>query len=288
MLRLGRFELHSVVNGTVRLDGGAMFGVVPKVLWQNVTDVDDSNRILLTTRTLVAVDRAAGRVILADTGCGTKWEAKQAQRFALCHDPDALPGALRALDLRIDDVTDIVITHLHFDHNGGLTYWYDDPGGPVRLRFPQARHWIHKGHWDHANNPTRKDQASFLKEDFEALGDADVLSFVEGQSPECMIDGVEWFVSNGHTPCQLHPSFVGNGERLLFVGDVIPTVAHLPPSWVMAYDLHPLTSMNERETILRRCVEEGMMLAFPHDPTMGGVAIEGPITRPIVTRSLPL
>lgn len=288
MLKLGRFELHSVVNGTVRLDGGAMFGVVPKVLWQKVTDVDDSNRILLSTRTFVAVDRTAGHVILVDTGCGTKWEAKQAARYAVHHDPDALSGALQALGLQTDAVTDVVITHLHFDHNGGLTYWYDDPGGPTRLRFPQARHWVHKDHWEHAHNPTRKDRASFLKEDFEALGDAGVLSFVEGDRPAGTIDGVEWLVSCGHTPSQLHPVFKGDGEQLLFAGDLIPTAVHLPLSWVMAYDLRPLTTIAEKEAIYRRCAEEGLMLAFPHDPTTGGVAIEGPVEKPIVTRSLPL
>ena len=147
MLRLDSYELHSVVTGTCRLDGGAMFGVVPKVLWESVTEVDDSNRILLATRTLLAVNRAGQRVILVDTGCGTKWAPDQASRFAIRHDPQAIPHALASAGLSTEDVTDIVISHLHFDHNGGLTEWVDDPDGPTRLLYPRALHGVHGGQW---------------------------------------------------------------------------------------------------------------------------------------------
>lgn len=180
MQKIDPFELYSVVNGTLRLDGGAMFGVVPKVLWKNINDVDEQNRILLATRTLLAVDRSRGRVILVDTGCGTKWQPKQADRYAINHDQSAVPDALLAIGLSPDDVTDVVITHLHFDHNGGLTYWYDEPGRAARLTYPKARHWVHRGHWKHAANPHFKDRGSFLPEDFAALDASGLLNFVEG------------------------------------------------------------------------------------------------------------
>ncbi len=288
MLKIDPFELYSVVTGTIRLDGGAMFGVVPKVLWEKVADADEFNRILLTTRTLLAVDRSQGRVMVVDTGCGTKWAPDQAQRYAVQYDAEAIPGALTRVGLSVDDVTDVVITHLHFDHNGGLTYWYDEPGGPTRLRYPKARHWVHRTHWEHAQKPYAKDRASFLREDFAALADGEVLRFVEGNDPKGPFDGVEWLVSHGHTVCQLHPILGSGAERLLFAGDLVPTVAHLRLGWVMAYDVLPLTTISEKEAIFRRCIDGGLLLAFPHDPRAGGVAIDGAVERPIVTRTLSL
>ncbi len=288
MLRIDPFELYSVVTGTVRLDGGAMFGVVPKVLWEKVADADDLNRILLYTRTLLAIDRSHRRVILVDTGCGTKWASGQADRYAVEYDPEAIPNALKSAGLAPEDVTDIVITHLHFDHNGGLTYWFDEPGGPTRLHYPTARHWIHRGHWEYANRPHYRDRASFLSEDFLPLAEAGVLQFVEGDQPKPPFDGLEWFISHGHTVSQLLPVFGAGSGRLLFVGDLVPTVGHLRLGWVMAYDLLPLTTVDEKEALYRRCYDEGLLLSFPHDATVGGVAIDGPVDRPIVARTLEL
>jgi glyoxylase-like metal-dependent hydrolase (beta-lactamase superfamily II) len=288
MIEIEPWEIYSVVTGTIRLDGGAMFGVVPKVLWESVADVDNLNRILLATRTLMAVDRKGQRVFLVDTGCGTKWAKEQAERYAIQYDAEAIPEALESIGLSVDNVTDVVISHLHFDHNGGLTHWYDEPGGPACLRFPKAAHWVHKTHWEHANRPHVKDRASFIREDFAALADADVLRLVEGDRPDSPHAGLEWYVSSGHTPCQLHPVFGTRRQRLMFVGDLIPTIAHLPLGWVMAYDMLPMTAISEKETIVRRCVDEGMLIAFPHDPTAGGVELEGPVSRPIVIRELPL
>lgn len=288
MLKIGHFEIYSIVNGHVRLDGGAMFGVVPKVLWQEVCDVDEQNRILLSTRTLLAVSQADKRVILVDTGCGTKWQPEAARRYGIQYDPHAVHDALRPLGLTEDDVTDVVITHLHFDHNGGLTEWYDDPGGRTRLRYPEARHWIHKKHWEHAHHPHPKDRASFLEEDFLTLGQSDVICFVEGEEPGPPFEGLEWLVSHGHTPYQLHPLFAGGDEHLLFVGDLVPTTAHLRQGWVMAYDVKPMTTIDEKAMVYRRCFEQGWKLAFPHDPRIGGVTIDGTVQRPVVAGTLDL
>ncbi len=286
MLKIGNYELHTVINGTLRLDGGAMFGVVPKALWQNVTDVDEQNRIPLAARSLVALDRSANRLIVVDTGCGSKWDKKSAARYAIRHDPDALPTKLGEMGLGLADVTDVVITHLHFDHNGGLTDWYDEPGGKTSLRFPNARHWVHRSHLEHARCATPKDRASFVQADFAAVEDAGVLSFVEGDHPGPTIEGVRWMVSQGHTTCQLHPEFVGNERNLLFVGDLVPTIAHLKLGWVMSYDLRPLDTIREREVIYQRCLEEGLLLAFPHDPNHGGAMIAGTFHRPVVIETL--
>lgn len=287
-MKIGTFEVYSVVNGTVRLDGGAMFGVVPKVLWKNIADVDEENRILLATRTLVVVHRAQHRVILVDTGCGTKWTPEKAARYAITHDPQAIPSALNGFGLSIDEVTDIVISHLHFDHNGGLTEWVDDPDGPTQLRYPHAKHWIHRGHWDHARNPHIKDRASFLPEDFLVLEGADVLEFVDGESPPPLMEGVEWLITHGHTPFQLHLEIDGGDARLLFAGDIVPTVAHLRLGWVMAFDMQPLATIAERQEIYASCLNQGTILAFPHDPKIGGVRLDGSISRPIVAEALDL
>lgn len=288
MIKIGPFEIQSIINGHIRLDGGGMFGVVPKVLWQELFDVDDQNRVLLSTRTLLAVNREEKRVILVDTGCGTKWQPKSAQRYGIEFNPNAISEALKPMGLTVDDVTDVVITHLHFDHNGGLADWYDDPGGRIQPRYPQARYWAHKKHWEHACNPHPKDQASFLKEDFIGLADAGVIHFVEGDKPDSSISGMKWMVSHGHTPCQLHPVFEGDGESLLFVGDIIPTMAHLRLGWIMAFDVNPMTTIDEKSVVYQQCFEEGLKLAFPHDPEVGGVAIEGTVQKPIVTSQLDL
>jgi len=283
MLRIGRYELYSIVTGAFRLDGGAMFGVVPKVLWGNVVEFDEANRIYLTTRTLLAVDRDEKRVILTDTGCGTKWSKEHAARFAIVHDPDAIPNALSAIRLSVDDVTDIVVTHLHFDHNGGLTEWFDDPGGRTVVKYPRARHWIHRRHWVHALHPHPKDKASFLPEDFLVLEDAGVLQFIEEEHPRPLLPGLSVFISHGHTPFQLHPIFASDEEELIWTGDLVPTVAHLRLLWVMAYDLTPETTIEEKTAMFERALGKPVTLAFPHDPQMAAARIDGKPERPIVS-----
>jgi glyoxylase-like metal-dependent hydrolase (beta-lactamase superfamily II) len=267
-----------------------MFGVVPKVLWQNVSDVDDENRIQLCTRTLLVINRRIDRVIIVDTGCGPKWSPDKAERYAIKPDPHAIPSALKRLGLAADAVTDVIVTHLHFDHNGGLAEWVDGSDGATRLIFPNARHCIHRQHWEHARSPHVKDRGSFIEADFAALDEHDKLHLLDGETPEPLCDGVDWLVSHGHTPYQIHPIFSsGKGENrksLLFVGDLVPTIAHLRLPWVMAYDVQPLVTIDEKGRIFERCLGEGLLLAFPHDPKVGGVAIEGTASRPIVSRTL--
>jgi glyoxylase-like metal-dependent hydrolase (beta-lactamase superfamily II) len=288
MIRVGKFEICSVITGRYRLDGGAMFGVVPRVLWEKKAPPDRLNRIAMTMRTLLAVDRQAERVVLVDTGPGDKWSPEEAARFDIQPDSAGLPRALAEQGLSEADVTDVVIAHLHFDHNGGLTEWAGQPGGSTRLRYPQARHWIHQRHWHHATNPTEKDRASFLERDLQALAEPGVLTFVTGDKPPPPFEGVRWLLSHGHTPYQLLPLFEGPAGGLLFVGDLIPTANHLPLPWVMAYDLQPLVTLEEKRAVYRRCAEDGTMLAFPHDLECGGVALHLEKGRPEVARVLDL
>lgn len=291
MLSVPPYEIVSVVNGTIRLDGGAMFGVVPKVLWEPLVDVDEQNRILLATRTLIAIDRAAGRVILVDTGCGTKWSAEKAARFGISTRATAIPDALASLGCRHEDVTDVVITHLHFDHAGGMTDWRDETGGETTPRYSGAAHWVHRKHWEHAQQPSSKDRASFLRKDFETLEAARLLHFVDSESLgwlEGPFPGLNWLVSTGHTPYQIHPLFGTGDDRLLFAGDLVPTSHHLRPTWVMAYDVLPLSTISEKEAIYGSCVDEGVLLAFPHDPAIGGARVTGSASRVELAEALPL
>ncbi len=287
MLEIGKYKIVSAKTGMFRLDGGAMFGVVPKTLWAPREDVDDQNRILLATRTLIAVSDDRKRVILVDTGLGTKWPAKEAERFAITPDAGAIARSLaKNFDLSSDDVTDIVVTHLHFDHNGGLTEWVDEPGQETRLLFPRARHWIHRRHWEHAQKPSDKDKASFLSRDMDALRADGVLVFVDGDAPACAIEGVRFFVADGHTPAQLLPIFDGLDGGLMYVGDVIPTSSHLRVPWLMAYDVEPLRTIEEKKRIYADCVEAGLQLAFPHDHRMGGAKLDFASSRPIIAHEL--
>ena len=288
MLEIGDWKIRSVVNSHYRLDGGAMFGVVPKVLWAKTQEVDDQNRIQMTTRTLLAVHQRSGRVVLVDTGTGSKWSPEKAERFAIQPVPEALDQALQEVGATAAEVTDVIITHLHFDHCGGMTEWAGEPDGPTRLRFPNAKHWVHRRHWNHAQEPTLRDRASFIPADYAVLEQAGVLSFVESDTEPGPVEDMKWVVSSGHTPCQLLPVFLGRGQGrdVMFVGDMIPTSAHLPLAWVMGYDLFPLTMMEEREEIHRRCREEGLLLAFPHDVRCGVVSVEFEDRKPRLAETL--
>jgi len=285
-MQIGPYEIRSVITGTFRLDGGAMFGTVPKVLWQSKVDVDAHNRILLAMRSLLAVDRRAGRAILVDSGCGDKWTPQLIERFEFRLRSGAIEDALRSLGAQA--ITDVIVTHLHFDHNGGLTQWRDDARKTTRLRFPNARHWLHKRQWDHAHAPTLKDRASYIREDFGILDDSGKLELLDGDAPPSPFPHVSWFVSHGHTPYQLHPIFADGAKPLMFLGDVVPTAAHLSPAWVMAYDLLPVTTIEEKLEVFRRVEAEGLLLAFAHDPNLPGVAVTLESGQAVIQKTLDL
>jgi glyoxylase-like metal-dependent hydrolase (beta-lactamase superfamily II) len=286
MLELGPWKIVSVVNGHVRLDGGAMFGVVPRVMWEKVAPPDELNRIRLATRTLLAVHARAGRVVVVDTGTGSKWPPAQAERYGVESDPGALVKALSAVGASADDVTDVVATHLHFDHCGGMTAYTAPDAESVQLCFPKARHWVSARHWAHAHRPTLRDRASFRPVDFAALEDGGMLQRVADDAA-AEIPDLSWQMSNGHTPGQLLPVFAGGeqGRDLLFVGDLLPTTAHLSPAWVMAYDLEPVTTLNERLALYERMRARDMLIAFPHDPEIGVAALHFEKNRPSVVPS---
>ncbi len=273
-IRAGRYEIRSVPSGWVRLDGGAMFGVVPKVLWEKTEDVDDQNRILMALRVLMAVDRKENRIILVDSGAGPKWSEKEASRYGIVNDAGAVPAALEEFGYGPGDVTDVILSHLHFDHAGGIADWAGEPGGETKLIYPNARHWVHRKHWEHSLSPTDRDRASFMRRDYDILVGSDRLELVDGDDPQSNIPGLSWTLSHGHTPYQLLPVFEDPESPVQFAGDMIPTSSHLPPPWVMAYDLFPLTAMEDRKRFYKRAESDGTIVAFPHDRSWGAARLD--------------
>ncbi|MGB0714796.1 MAG: MBL fold metallo-hydrolase, partial [Phycisphaerae bacterium] len=287
-MKVGNWNISSIVNGTIRLDGGAMFGVVPRVLWAPKCDVDDHNRILLATRTLLITNESQGRVMLVDTGCGPKWSDDQADRYGIKRESEALTAALRNIGADEASVTDVIVSHLHFDHNGGLTTWRDKEGGELDLIYPNATHWIHKTHWDHAQAPHTKDRASFLAEDFRLLHDKGSLRLLEGEQAAPTGDAFGWFASGGHTPAQLHPMIEGDGMSVTFSGDIVPTARHLRPAWVMAYDVQPMKTIDEKLKLYQNIIERKTVLAFPHDPDHAAVTLTGEPKKPEIAEAIEL
>jgi glyoxylase-like metal-dependent hydrolase (beta-lactamase superfamily II) len=263
---VGRYDISSVVDARFAVDGGAMFGVVPRPVWEREFPPDARNRVGLAARCLVAVDRGAGKIVVVGTGLGDRWTAREAERLALDRSGGGLEAGLLRLGLRREDVTDVVLTHLHQDHAGGLVR--RGAGGLPELSFPRARHHVQRRAWQLAHAPSEKEDFLFRPEDFELLGHSNLLHLVEGDA--AILPDVALVASEGHTAGLQLPRFQGEGAHLTWCGDVIPTHAHLQPAWVAAYDLLPVTTIEEKKVLLAEALEDDGVLAFEHDPVMAG------------------
>ncbi len=257
---IGRYRVASLLTGTFALDGGAVFGVVPRPTWELEAPPDARNRVRLAARCLLVVDEEAGRRILVDDGLGDKWDARRAEQYAIAGDGAA--AALRRRGLGPEDVTDVVLTHLHFGHAGGTTR--RAPDGRLELAFPNATYHLQRRQWAWAHGPSERDAASHVSESFEALQHSNRLHLVEGEGE--LFPDLELIVSDGHTVGQQLPRIHGGGTHVTFCGDLVPTRAHLRVSWVMAYDLYPLTTMEEKRMLLAQALEDDGILVFEHDP----------------------
>ncbi len=257
-MRIGEWELCPVISGMFRLDGGAMFGVVPKNLWERVAPSDDANRISMAMRTLVI--KGHGKTIVVDTGAGRGYGEKFEKIYAFA-DAQPLADALKKARTAPGDVTDVIISHLHFDHGGGAAV--PDDGG-WRLAFPNAAHHVQKTQWEHALNPNSRDRASYFRDRIEFIEKKGVLALHDGAWT--LGPGLEMLVYDGHTPGQQLPK-ISDGEKTLFYGgDLIPMAAHIPIPYIMAYDLQPVLSMAEKTHVLEKASREGWYLFFEHDP----------------------
>lgn len=251
--------LKSVVAGTFKLDGGAMFGVVPKRIWSKLMPPDDNNLCSWVMRCLYVEDRH--QRILIDTGMGDKQDPK----FFSYYEPGgfrSLPEALIHQQIEPESVTDVILTHLHFDHVGGALY-YDEARKPL-ASLPSATFWTHKEQWDLAVKPNAREKASFLPENFMPLLDQDKIRFLQdGDSP---FPSVEFIRVDGHTRAMVLPLIhAGMDKKIIFTADLFPSIHHLSLPYIMAYDMQPLVTLQEKETLLNRCIDEKIDLFFEHD-----------------------
>ncbi len=283
-MRVGRWEIASVLDGFFALDGGAMFGTVPRPLWERHLPPDARNRIRLASRSLVATDRGARRVVLVDGGIGEKWDPEGSDLYAIDRSDGGIDAALARLGVSRTDVTDVLLTHLHFEDAGGITR--RAPGGAIELSFPRATHHVQRRQWQLAHAPSEKDDVSYLSRDYELLQHSNLLHLVEGEAE--LFPDVELIVSEGHTVDQQLPRFHGEGTHLTFCGDVIPTHAHLRPSWVTAYDLAPVTTIEEKKVLLAEALEDDGVLFFEHDPAMPACRLREEDGRPVFREAVEL
>ncbi|MCX8011397.1 MAG: MBL fold metallo-hydrolase, partial [Ignavibacteria bacterium] len=239
-MRLGQFEIYPVETGKFALDGGAMFGVVPKVFWERTNPPDEKNRISLALRPLLI--KTHKRIILVDTGIGDKNDDKFKSIYGVNPNNVGLQTSLSKLGFSLEDVSDVVITHLHFDHCGGSTIIKD---GKVVPTFPNAKYYIQNEHLEWALNPSEKDKASFLKENFMPIKEFNQLEILEGNFK--LDEGIEIILSDGHTPAQQHLKLTSENKTLFYCGDMIPTSSHIPFPYVMGYDLYPLITIEEKK-----------------------------------------
>jgi glyoxylase-like metal-dependent hydrolase (beta-lactamase superfamily II) len=273
--RVGDLTVHAVQAGGIRLDGGAMFGIVPKPLWERKIAADAENRIPMGMRCLL-VEHPIGPVLI-DTGLGNKESARFQTLYAVenggASGRTMLEDGLLAVGVRPEDVQLVINTHLHFDHAGGNTY--RDADGTIRPSFPNARYVVQRGEYHFATHATERTSASYLAPNFVPLMEAGLIDEVIGTAE--IARGLSVLPSPGHTPFHQSVLVESAGETVCFLGDVVPTAAHLPLPWIMGYDVEPLVTLESKRRVLRRAQEDGWLVVFEHDAAVsfGHVAHDG-------------
>ena len=266
-MKIGKYDLYSVETSEFGLDGGAMFGIIPKPVWEKKVSADELNRVNMVTRSLLLVSDE--KKILIDTGNGTKWEEKYKQIYDINTDQYNIEKSLGKYGFSSEQITDVICTHMHFDHIGGNT---KIKSGEVVPTFPNAKYWISEENWKLANHPSQKDAGSFIEHDWKVLAENQMIEIIDGREP--FIEGIETFVTHGHTPGLLHP-IVSDGSNKLFYGaDIFPMVAHIPIPWVMAYDVQPVVTMEEKQKLLQKMEREDWILFFEHDPHIQACTVQ--------------
>ena len=266
-LTLGGWSIRTLETGFLWLDGGSMFGSVPKPLWSRLHPADERNRIRLAMRCLLV--EGHGRRILVDDGIGDKFSPKLMDIYRVELGEHTLERSLAASGLGLEDVTDVVLTHLHFDHAGGSTA---RAGERLVPRLPRARYYVQRANWENARRPNPRERASYLPENFEPLMEAGALTFWEG--PQQPWPGFDLFTADGHTRGQQLVRVGGPEGALYFVADLIPTAAHVRIPYVMGYDVAAIETMDEKRMLLERASRERAWICLEHDP---GVALARPV-----------
>jgi len=267
-VQIGPYEVTAVHDGTYRLDGGSMFGVVPRVLWERQHPPDERNRIEIALRCLLL--RGEGRVILVDNGMGRGWSEKERDIYGLRRERGDLLEDLARHGVAPEEVTDMVLTHLHFDHAGGTVRV---PGEDDTLTFPRATHWLQTRNLEWAEQPTERDRASYRGERWAPLRGHPQLRLLDGEQE--FLPSLRALPVHGHTPGQQLVLVGGIDEpRLLYCADLLPFASHLRMPWIMSFDLHPLLTLTEKQQLLQRALAEDWILCFEHDPAVEAVRVE--------------
>ena len=268
-------KLYSINTGYFKLDGGAMFGVVPKSIWNKLNPADENNMCSWALRCLLIED--GGKLILIDTGMGNKQDAKFFGHYYL-HGNDTLQKSLAQHGFTAADITDVFLTHLHFDHCGGAIVREGDKLVPA---FKNATYWSNEQHWQWATEPNEREKASFLKENILPIHESRQLKMVDNFDmaddsktnssavichPTSILSNLYFYTVNGHTGAMMLPKINYNGKTIVFMADLLPSVAHIPLPYVMGYDMFPLTTLNEKKMFLTEALANNYILFFEHDP----------------------
>ena len=264
-------KLYSVNAGYLKLDGGAMFGVVPKSIWSKTNPADEKNLCKLAMRSLLIEE--AGKLILIDTGMGDKQDAKFFSHYLVPEEDDTLEGSLAILGFTREDITDVVFTHLHFDHCGGAIIRVD---GALVSAFPNATFWSNQEHWDWAVNPNPRESPSYLKENILPIQASGHLKFVDVATtvitndllaavPSSIIENLSFRFANGHTRAMMLPQIKYKDRTIVFAADLLPTVGHIPLIYVMSYDMFPLVTLEERMSFFKEAADNNYVLFLQHD-----------------------
>ncbi len=256
-------KIHVLNTGFFKLDGGAMFGVVPKSLWSRTNPADENNMCSWALRSLLIED--GDRLMLIDTGMGDKQSDKFFSHYYL-HGTDSLDKNLNKLGFSKDDITDVFLTHLHFDHCGGSVVWNEQKNG-YRPNFKNATYWSTENHWEWAINPNGREKASFLKENILPIQESGQLKFIknEGQLTKNVFNNIDVLFVDGHTENMMIPHIKYQGKTLVFMADLLPSVGHLPLPYVMGYDTRPLTTLKEKGAFLSFAEKNDYVLFLEHD-----------------------
>ena len=261
-------QLYSINTGHFKLDGGAMFGVVPKSIWNKLNPADENNMCSWALRCLLIED--GNRLILIDNGMGNKQDAKFFSYYYL-HGNDTLEKSLKKYGFSLDDVTDMVLTHLHFDHCGG-SIKYNSDKTKLEPVFKNATYYSNVKHWDWALSPNAREKASFIRENIIPIKESGQLKFIDSSTE--LIPDLSFIEVNGHTEAMMLPIIKYKQRTIAYMADLIPSSAHIPIPYVMGYDMRPLETLKEKESILKQALDEKWSLFFEHDPIIECVNLE--------------